>query len=94
MNSLAPNDRRVESSSSITSTQISLATIRWSLITAVSIGVWIGSSAMAVSAAHYLLDLSAVLAWMGSGAATLPVALSTFSSLDRLIQAPQPANSY
>lgn len=69
--------------------QLSLATLRRLLIIAVSVAVWAGAAAMAVGAASELLNLSAKWTWLGGVAATLPVALSTSITLDRLIQAPR-----
>lgn len=93
MKTLDPIDQGAESVPPREPTQLSLATMRCMLIIIVSLVVWTGAAAMAVGAAHDLLDLSTKLTWFGGGAATLPVALSTFITLDRLIQAPTATNA-
>lgn len=89
MNTLDRIDRGADSVPPREPTQLPLATMRWLLISAISVAVWAGAVAMAVGAAHELLDLSTKWTWLGGGAATLPIALRTFITLDRLIQAPR-----
>lgn len=69
-------------------TQLPLVAMRWLLISATTLMVWVGAAAMAVSAAHGLTDLNTGWAWLVGVSATLPVALSVFPTLDRLIETP------
>jgi polyferredoxin len=69
-------------------TQLPLAVVRWLLIGALTLTAWAGAATMAVSAAHEWTDLHPVWVWIAGVAATLPVAVGTFTAIDRLVEAP------
>ncbi|WP_143109507.1 hypothetical protein [Micrococcus terreus] len=58
------------------------------MINTITLIAWAGAAAMAVSAAPGLTGLSTGWAWLVGVSATLPVALSVFTALDRFIETP------